>query len=91
MYNAMDWRATVLLNIAMHTQYELQLCVGKCVLPCTAAPFATLLGLAQSIYRPQKLLPYFSQCDCSQLFYYLVPILASHVPNINAALKPRAT
>ena len=32
MYNAMDWRATVLLNIAMHTQYELQLCAGKCVL-----------------------------------------------------------
>lgn len=30
MYNAMDWRATVLLNIAMHTRYELQLCAGKC-------------------------------------------------------------
>jgi hypothetical protein len=31
LYNAIDWRATVLLNMAMHTQYELQICTGTCV------------------------------------------------------------
>lgn len=37
MYNAMDWRATVLLNIAMHTRYELQLCAGKYELPSSVS------------------------------------------------------
>jgi hypothetical protein len=29
MYNAVDWRATLLLNVAMHTRYELQVGAGK--------------------------------------------------------------